>query len=278
MQKQGGKLSLIPIISSRKRFYKAGEVSNRDKVKLVNLVDPRRSTNKPVSMSSFTDDIRDKHVVVLVHGYNNTFEKICDAYLRISSQLITNQVPHDTVVGYIWPGGTKKLNYWPAKRRARQLSKRMGKLLATISTSASTVDIIAHSLGCFLTLKALQITGTARIRNIYLMAAAVGNYKLTTGMPFANAVKYADTTFIFKSEDDDILKYSFPFGEGGDDALGSTGPIPADKVVGNALTVDCSSIPDPIKHRSYSRRTEIFQFIGTNLAPDNTPGEVKLLP
>ncbi|MCK5132918.1 MAG: alpha/beta hydrolase [Candidatus Sabulitectum sp.] len=267
---------MIPIVSSRKRFYKAGEISKRDKVKLVNLADPRRSINKAASMQDFIDGIRDKHVVILVHGYNNTFEKICDAYLRVTSQLVTNEVPHDTAVGYIWPGGTKKLNYWPAKRRARQLSKRMGKLLAGISASASQVDIIAHSLGCFLTLGAMKTKGSLPIRNIYLMAAAVSNYKLTTGMPFANAVKFADTTFIFKSKDDDILKYSFPFGEGGDDALGSTGPVPADKVVGNALTVDCSNNPDPIKHRSYSRRTEIFRFISTNQAPGNTPGEIEL--
>lgn len=269
-------MSLIPIVSSRKRFYKAGEISKRDKVKLVNLVDPRRSANKAISMSDFEQGIKGKHVVILVHGYNNTFEKICDAYLRVNSQLITNKVPHHTVVGYIWPGGTKKLNYWPAKKRARQLSKRLGRLLTGISESASRVDIIAHSLGCFLTLNAMKST-TSSVRNIYLMAAAVGNYKLTTGLPFANAARKADTTFIFKSKDDDILKYSFPFGEGGDDALGSTGPVPADKVVDNALIVDCSNIQDPIKHRSYSRRTEIFQFIRTNQAPDNTPKEVKLL-
>ncbi|MCK5784946.1 MAG: alpha/beta hydrolase [Candidatus Sabulitectum sp.] len=268
-------MSLIPIVSSRKRFYKAGEISKDDRVKLVNLVDPRRSANKAILMDKFTEEIKGKHVVILVHGYNNTFEKICDAYLRVSSQLITNKVPHDTVVGYIWPGGTKKLNYWPAKRRAGQLSKRLGKLLTSISSSASQVDIIAHSLGCFITLNAMK-TITAPVRNIYLMAAAVGNYTLTKGMPYANAASKADTTFIFKSKDDDILKYSFPFGEGGDNALGSTGPVPADKVVDNALIIDCSNHPDPIKHRSYSRRTEIFSFIGTNQTPDNTPGEVKL--
>ncbi len=268
-------MSLIPIISSRKRFYRPGEIAKQDKVKMVNLVDPRRSANKAISMKNFEDSIRGKHVVILIHGYNNTFEKICDAYLRVTSQMVINKVPHDMVIGLIWPGGNKKLYYWSAKRRAAQLSKRIGKLLTNISKSASQVDIIAHSLGCFLTLNALKTT-TASMRNIYLMAAAVGNYTLTKGRPFANAVKPSSATFIFTSEDDDILKISFPIGEGGDYALGFTGPVPADEVVDNAITVNCSGNPDPMKHSSYSRRTEIFQFISSFQTPKNTPVEVKL--
>ncbi|MCD6589078.1 MAG: alpha/beta hydrolase [Candidatus Fermentibacteraceae bacterium] len=271
-------MSVIPIISSRKRFYKAGEISRSHRVKLVNLADPRRSANTAISMSTLSTLLENKHVILLIHGYNNTFEKICDAYLRITDQLVTNQIPHDQTVGYVWPGGTKKLSYWPAKKRARQLSKKLGELIADISLSASRVDIIAHSLGCFLTLKALQKIGSIPVSSIYLMAAAVGNYKLTRGMPFANAVKFAASTFIFKSEDDDVLKYSYPLGEWGDYALGSTGPVPRSKVVSNALTVDCSHNSDPIKHSSYSRRTEIFRFISHNQFSVNSPVETKLIP
>lgn len=270
-------MSLIPVISSRKGFYKAGKISRIDRIKVINLVDPRPANNSTMSNQTFKSKIKNKHVVLLIHGYNNTFQRVCDAYLRITNQLITNKVPFDIVVGYVWPGGSEKLYYWSAKKRAMQLSSRIGKLIKEISKEAKQVDIIAHSLGCFLTLKALQTTHQSEIRNIYLMAAAIANYKLSKGLPFSNAVKRARTVFIFKSTDDDVLKISFPIGEWGDAALGYSGPRPFDQVVKNALTINCSNLPDTIEHGSYSRRTEIFQFLSTHQSPENTPGEVQLL-
>ncbi len=269
-------MSLIPVISSRKGFYKAGEISRLDRIKLVNLVDPRPANNYFMSNQTFKEKIKNKHVVLLIHGYNNTFQRVCDAYLRITNQLRTNEVPFDVVVGYVWPGGSEKLYYWSAKKRAIQLSSRIGKLIREISEDAEQVDIIAHSLGCFLTLKALQTAHNSQIRNIYLMAAAVVNYKLSKGLPFANAIKKADTVFVFRSTDDDVLKISFRFGEWGDAALGYTGPKPHNKVEDNVLTINCSNLPDTIEHGSYSRRTEIFKFITNHQAPKNTPTEVEL--
>jgi esterase/lipase superfamily enzyme len=269
-------VGLVPVVSSRRKYYNAGEVSRADRVRLVNLADPRRANNKAVSMKSFIGSIGGRRVVLVIHGYNNTFEEICDAYLRISYQLDTCGFDYDSMVGYVWPGGTKKLSYWPARKRARQVSKRLGRLIKKMSASAVQVDIVAHSLGCFLLLKALQGMGNSSVRNIYLMAAAVGNYKLTAGTPFANAANHAGTAFVLKSEDDNVLKYCFPIGERGDDALGYTGPVPVESVVRNAFTVDCSGCDDPIRHRSYSRRSEIFQFVCGHTEPACTPCEMKL--
>lgn len=269
-------MSVVPIVSSRRKFYNAGEISKGDKIRLVNLADPRRRNNKLISNENLLRMINEKHVVILVHGYNNTFNEVCDAYLRITNQLNTSSVPHDQVIGYLWPGGDRKISYWTAKKRAQQLSGRIASLLSKLSNNASSVDIVAHSMGCFLSLATMKKSNLVKIRNIYLMAPAVGNYKLSDSAYFSKAVSRCKSAFIFKSRDDTVLRYAFPAGEKGDDALGYTGPVPYRTVVSNSLTIDCSDKPDPIDHGSYSRRTEIFEFMSNNQGPINTPGETNL--
>lgn len=269
-------MSVIPIVSSRMKFYKAGVISKSEKTRLVNLSDPRPSNNKLISNGKLLNIVNGKHVVVLVHGYNNTFNEICDAYLRVTNQLNTNTVPHDEVIGYVWPGGNKKLGYLGAKQRARQLSRRISKLLNSLIGSASSVDIVAHSMGCFLFLESMKKSNKAKIRNIYLMASAVNNYGLSDGLHYSNAVSHCKGIYIFKSTDDSVLRRAFPIGEKGDKALGYTGPIPLNTVVDNALTVDCSGKQDPIEHGSYSRRTEIYEFMNNNQGPIASPNETTL--
>ena len=156
-------MSEVPIVSSRKKFHKAGDISKSDRIKIVNLTDPRPANNKSISNDKLLNIVNGKHVVILVHGYNNSFDEVCDAYLRITNQLNTNAVPHDKVIGYIWPGGTRKLSYLGAKRRARQLSRRISDLLNSLIGSASSVDIIAHSMGCFLSLETMKKSNRAKL-------------------------------------------------------------------------------------------------------------------
>ncbi len=269
-------MTVVPIVSSRRRFYNPGEISKQDKIRLVNLDDPRPRNNKLISIEDLADKVRGKHVVVLVHGYNNPFKKVCDAYLRISNQLSNNSVPHDQKIGYIWPGGDKKLSYRAAKKRAKQLSKRVSAFLNSLTDIASSVDIVAHSMGCFLSLLGMKQSNRIRIRNIYLMAPAVGNYKLSDGLYFSNAVSKCKGVFIFKSKDDKVLRFAFFVGEKGVKALGYTGPDPFETVVQNSLTVDCSDKPEPIEHDSYSCRNEIYEFMSNNQGPITTRKETKL--
>ncbi|MEJ2680815.1 MAG: alpha/beta hydrolase [Gammaproteobacteria bacterium] len=272
-------MSVIPVVSSRKHFYKAGKISKRDRIRLVDLSDPRPANSLPVQSDLLLDQVRDKHVVVLVHGYNCTFSNVCDAYLRIIDQLREKQIPFDEVVGYVWPGGDRAISYWTARNRAKQLSVRIKDMLDTLALSASAIDIVAHSMGCFLSLATLSKMGqvdSKKIRNLYLMAAAVKNYKVSEGRHFSNAAVKCNSTFVFKSQDDTVLRYAFPVGAGGCDALGYTGPVPFDSLVPNSLVVDCSHQGDPIDHGSYSRRSEIYDFISRNPGPVLSPGVTRL--
>ena len=168
------------MVSSRKDFFRAGHISLCDKIRLVSLQDPKPRNSAAISGDALLQTVKGKHVVVLVHGYNSSFANTCEAYQRIIDLWRQHQLPHDEVVGYLWPGGAKKVSYWSAKRRARQLSQRIKAWLEVLSQQAAVVDIVAHSLGCFLLLSTLKKTSeTARIRHIYLMGAAIDNDKLS---------------------------------------------------------------------------------------------------
>lgn len=268
-------MSEIPVVSSRKKFYRTGAISRQDKTKIVNLSDPRPSNNREISNENLLNLVRGKRVIILVHGYNNTFSEVCDAYLRLTNQLKANSVPHDQVIGYIWPGGDKKLSYFAAKKRARKLAPRISDLLESLSDQVQSIDIIAHSMGCFLSLSTLKKAKGVKLNNIYLMAPAVKNFMLSDDKHFSSAAKKSNGAFVFKSTDDMVLRFAFSAGEG-QPALGYTGPMPFATVVNNCIVIDCSNQPDPIDHGAYSRRTEIYSFIRNNPGPVSSSVEVKL--
>jgi len=227
-------------------------------------------------MSSLIAEVQRKHVVLLVHGYNSSLRDVCSAYNRIMGLFHEADLPGECFVGYAWPGGDKFFHYWSVRRRVRQVSSRLAELLGILSLRAASVDIVAHSLGCLVTLRAMQIRGLLYFRNLYLMAAAVRNHMLSDGVYFSGAVSHCSGVYIFKSRNDMVLCHGFPIGESGAEPLGYTGPVPFDTVVSNSMTVDCSGMPDPIRHESYSRRAEIYRFIAVHQKPVTSAMDVDL--
>ena len=254
-------MAVIPVVSSRKNFYEAGKLSGRDSIKLVNLSDPRPAGFTGINSDDVADMVRGKHVVLLVHGYNSSFSKVCAAYERIIGYYKEFSLPGQVFLGYLWPGGNKFFHYWTVRRKTKQVSLRLVPLLDLVEKNARRVDTVAHSLGCLITMKAMQIRGSVKFGNLYLMAAAVRNHMLSDGRYFSPAVSFSSGVYIFKSRNDMVLCHGFPIGESGAEALGWSGPVPFETVAGNTVEIDCSGMNEKIRHGSYSRRGEIFSMI-----------------
>ena len=254
-------MAVIPVVSSRKDFYEAGKLSGRDTIKLVNLSDPRPGGFTGMNSDDLENMVRGRHAVLMVHGYNSSFEKVCSAYDRIIDYYREFSLPCQIFLGYLWPGGNKFFHYWTVRRKTKQVSVRLVPLLDLLEKNAVRVDIVAHSLGCMITLKAMQIRGRLEFGNLYLMAAAVRNHMLSDSRCFSPAVSHSSGVYIFKSRNDMVLSHGFPIGESGAEALGWSGPVPFETVARNTVEVDCSGMTRKIRHGSYSRRGEIYSMI-----------------
>lgn len=247
------------IISARGNFTSPNRISKNLVAKSVDLLDPRPQNRNFMSEEDLIKVVKDKRIIFLVHGYNNSFEELCDTYHIIESRLNEFQIAYDTVIGFAWPGGSTALSFFAARQRAKKIRDMSGTLLRDIIiNNAKSVDFMAHSLGCYLLLEYIKKAGLYKINNIYLMAAAIKDYKICTNGALYSPTKKCSGLFVFRSEQDDAL---WLFGTLGAPALGRTGPSDLQALYHTVRVVNCSNLPDPIKHGSYKRRAEIFNFI-----------------
>jgi len=90
-------------------------------------------------------------VLILVHGYNNELEDITRAYNLIEgkiSRFMKNK--YDVVIGYSWPGGDSRFEYFSAKTRSGAISPRFGENLRQLhsaNTRPKSLDLMTHSMG-----------------------------------------------------------------------------------------------------------------------------------
>ena len=247
------------IISSRHSFTQVQKSNRKLEAKEINLVDNRPANWTHLDHEQLVRSLAKKRVCLLVHGINNTFKDICSSYLIIETQLNSHKIKYDHIIGFIWPGGNSIVSFFGAKKRARELAKQNGTLLQSIFKSAASVDLIAHSLGAYLTLETIKKSGLKGIHNIYMMAPAIVDHQICRGEDLFTPTKKCAGLYVFRSEDDTVLRWTKPLiGP----ALGYKGPRDIEAVNENVRVVNCSGLTDPIRHNSYRgpRGTVLYFF------------------
>ena len=156
----------------------------------------------PLSIASLTASQRilqnadPRHMLLLVHGFNDTACQACDGYYSLEKILMgplcemTGLDSPDAIVCVQWPGdnavlkGTKLLDFLGyatdvdiARKAAPMLADCLIQLAAQSTVKPLRVSIIAHSLGCRLMLETLREIGKTPTPDlsfevVSLMAAA----------------------------------------------------------------------------------------------------------
>jgi pimeloyl-ACP methyl ester carboxylesterase len=193
--------------------------------------------------------------VVLVHGYNCADP--IDAYLRIETHLETRNeygvVPwYDEVIGVAWPGSHLELAFWFACWRAEKAGRLLAGALGGFEPAA--LDIEAHSLGCMVTLEALD--HGLSVRNCILTAAAVDNESIQEREQYALAVQRAERVLVAYSRHDPVLRGAYRIGMW-DSALGLTGPQDPKRCSRRITPLDCSA--QVAEHGAYKRCSMLFE-------------------
>ncbi len=193
-----------------------------------------------------------RECLLLIHGYNNHRGEAAAAYLRfrngqcaqyedvqperLNAWLADTFWPGDAA----WPGLFDWLDflYYPrAVAMARASAPMLADLLWRLPR-LETIDVIAHSLGCRVTLETLRLLrqrGQPRIRRVCLMAAAVPCEMVAAGGEFETLLwemHFAGTEIrVLHSRADLVLMLAFGpgqalAGEPTMGALGRHGPPP----------------------------------------------------
>jgi len=165
------------------------------------------------------------HLVLLIHGFNVNEQAARNAYKQFQ-----RNVPEDRrlqMAWVFWPGDKysnavgSALSYSWMPKRAQYCALKMAGHIAKeiVARAKGTVNfyIVAHSLGCRLTLELLRILSVSnddvRIRLVALMAAAVPTYMVKPGEHLDLLEFGGDRVRVLFSRKDLILKYIFRPGQ-----------------------------------------------------------------
>jgi pimeloyl-ACP methyl ester carboxylesterase len=175
-----------------------------------------------------------RHLILLIHGYNNSEREADEAYrgfeaMQRSLAALPEGAPvaHGRLVDVYWPGdadwGIVSPLYYPGSiRRARETARALAATLreAVRASGYKRVDIVAHSMGCRLTLEVLKgLRGTRGlyVGRIALMAGAVPTPMLERGA--GKGLREAwegvlrDGALSLYSGEDAVLAAAFPLGQ-----------------------------------------------------------------
>jgi len=182
---------------------------------------------------------RGRNLLLMIHGFNVTLCEAGCAFEKFEQNL--NLRWRARAVSLYWPGDTQNifassrvkrglatkgwaaLNYPRQIKRAQQSASvllngfRQTVPLRSIAQPPLNLTIVAHSMGCRLTLEFLQLLEATRLRIsvplVVLMAAAVPRYLVRQGAPLARAIRLPDRVIVHKSKADVVLAGAFRPGQ-----------------------------------------------------------------
>lgn len=252
------------MISSRENFWDSETLSNSDEIRDVVL--DGEGLGEPIGQEEFINRLRNRRVLFLIHGYNNEEDDVVRAYDIIErnvSAYLGNM--YDEIVGYTWPGGDDRFDYYSAKTRSGAVAPRVRRWLRDIVYVAQALDIMDHSMGTRVSLTALRDPRASRVRNLFNMASAVDNECIQRREKYYPATQNCETLYVFHSKNDDVLRTAYVFAHW-DRALGYNGPEDPAAIIEhspNVKVVNCKNVIQ--EHGDYKYSEEIYQFIGREL-------------
>ncbi len=227
-------------------------------------------------ISPLEDAVRGKKVLLLVHGYNNLLDDVIRAYDKVEEKVNRHmKSAYDQIIGYTWPGGDNRFDYFNAKTRAGAVAPRFCDNIRQLTTPANrpaALDIMTHSMGSRVALEALRHLNRRNVvRNVFLMASAVDNESIERGYEYYTAARSVRNAIVFHSRHDHVLKVAYSLAEF-DAALGLNGPEDPANIIQHSpetLVVNCKN--HIRKHGDYKSTDAIYKYLARNVSTVRAP-------
>lgn len=267
-------VSHLLVMSDRDHFCDASKISKQTEITW-DLVQKALPFDKK--------ELKDKRILFVVHGFNNTSNEAIQTYRTVADHITAlrdteGNAFYDVVIGYLWPGYDDKLEYYAAKKQARKLKDKMLSHLTFLSSTASKVDVMAHSMGNCLMFEALNFSPKKKakklIKNFYSLAAAVDNESVEKSQKYFHVSKNCEDIYIFYSKKDEVLEFLYAIAEW-DKALGFDGIENLEKMPKNMQLIDCTSFISG--HSEYFNVANVYDYIRDQLVKQ-MPSSLRDLP
>ncbi|HZS05551.1 MAG TPA: alpha/beta hydrolase [Blastocatellia bacterium] len=238
------------LISCRKDFSDSRAFSDRNLIRNYPFL-PRLDQFEELDEMNLAEQMRGKHVLILIHGFRNPLQNVATAYQRLLKGMIDSGLMGDTgyglVLGFAWPGFATPLGFFPAVPFANRSAGFFRALLELASRNARTVDVQTHSLGARVALQALAGGTEGFVDNLILTAPAVDDEVLEPGEEFNGALAECRRCLVYHTERDNTLRFAFRIGDAPefDRALGWKGPQHPDIIESECpevFVIDCRNV------------------------------------
>jgi len=128
-----------------------------------------RSITAYDGLATFSDHVRDAaegdggRALVFVHGYNTPF----DAAVYRATQIVHDAGYEGAPILFTWPSGGRAVDYVYDRDSANAARDALEQLLRSLAKSGvRRIDIVAHSMGTWLTMEALRSLAIAGDRDV----------------------------------------------------------------------------------------------------------------
>ncbi len=216
-----------------------------------------------------------KHVCILVHGFNTGIGQAMSAYWEIVDRMnktgVVGPQGYGLVIGFLWPGFSTPAGYAPAVLNANRSGPRLLDLVNHLRGVAHSVDVQTHSLGARVALMAMKSPKRVFVDNLILSAPAVDNHILEPAEAFFPAMDSCNRCMVYHSDKDAVLSSAFAlvdFTDGFHGALGRKGPRSKPVTLSktpNVYVVDCTARVQT-DHSGYRKTNKYFEHWKTVLS------------
>jgi hypothetical protein len=178
----------------------------------VKLTDGQTILDTPSGHLRFQQEIQGRDVLFVTHGFENNRAQGTAKLEEWKKHLAIH--PEPVFVGVLWPGdGILHLgiDYIWEGGEAEKSGTELGQYIDANCTNANSVSFASHSLGARVILQAVrQLTRTAQVRNLFLMAGAIENDTLIA--EYADSAARIQQISVFFSSEDHVLQRLYPAG------------------------------------------------------------------
>ncbi len=228
-----------------------------------------------ITEGDLADEVRDQHVLVLVHGYRNPLRNVASAYKKLETELqnrgLIGAGHYDLAVGFLWPGFQTVAGFFAAVPWANRSAAHFRDFMKILNSHAHTVDVQTHSLGARVALQAQSFEHEIFVDNLMLTAPAVDDECPEPKTEFNSALKSCRRCIVYHSSRDPVLKVAYRIGAI-DRALGYKGPQHPkviDQQCPEVFVVDCSAVVS--SHGGYRASSEVYDQWTQVLAEEPLP-------
>lgn len=236
------------------------------------VVDPAIYKGESAFLSELNKELMkrkagDRRILLFIHGYNTTTS---DAILHLS-QFVEDTGFTGVPVLFTWASAAKTPRYVYDLNSALVAREKLGEMANILAASrAEQVDILAHSMGTFLTMEGLveaQQRGTLGTRgmiNTVMLASPDIDIDLFRTQIAQLPRPVLNRMFLLVSKDDKALRVSRLIA-GGVPRVGATDAAELEKL--GLTVIDLSEIEDSSSgsHSKFTGSPEVVQLIGAGL-------------